>query len=160
MNKKIFMAINLTAILLLAVFFFFSSERAKSSNTDYDSLVNEFFNKVDSGDFNGAVDYIYSSNPWILKNSSDGIQNVKNKLSDLPALTGKFLSRELLGTEELTNKFIIVNYIVFTERQPFRFYFTFYRPGDNWMTYSFGFDDDLDEWLEEKAKVNCIWSDD
>jgi len=158
MNRKFYVVLNLTAILLLATFFFFTSETAKSSDTDYNSIINEFFNKMDKGEFSAGIDFIYSNNPWMVRISQDDIQKLKNQFSDLPELAGKYLGHEHLFTEEMTSQFVIVNHIVYMERQPFRFCFIFYKTGDVWKTNYFGYSDDMDEWLKEVAKSKYFWS--
>ena len=42
------------------------------------------------------------------------------------------------------------------ERQPFRFYFEFYRSDGKWAIYNFGFKDDIGDWASEKAKEDYV----
>ena len=46
-----------------------------------------------------------------------------------------------------------MEYFVAFERQPLRFSFQFYRAKDTWVTHSFEYRDDIDEWVKEKAKI-------
>ena len=79
-HKKIF-------LLLLALSMMPTCLSAHSRDTSYQEYIEGFFTRFDKGEYNEAIDYIYSSNPWInLK--SDQIAKLRNAFSNLPSLVG------------------------------------------------------------------------
>ncbi len=128
---------------------------AQLSDTSYQEIVTQFFAKVNAGEYNEAISYIYSSNRW-MNPQSDEIAKVRNGFANLPSLVGKFINYERLTTASITNDFVHLDYVVDFERQPFRFSFEFYRVNRKWITYYFGFRDDLGDWGSEKAKDNFL----
>ncbi len=76
------------------------------------------------------------------------MQNVKNQLVGIEQLVGAYNGFERIGEYEVTNRFAHVTYMALYDRQPVRFEFQFYRPREDWMTYSFAFDVGLDDEIE------------
>ncbi len=87
-----------------------------------------------------------------MKSKGDEVAKVRNTFQGMATMIGDFLGDELLVEEHMGQKFVHLNYVVYFDRQPLRFYFQFYKPKDTWVTYAFGFKDDIDDWLAEKAK--------
>ncbi|WP_209405780.1 hypothetical protein [Pseudozobellia sp. WGM2] len=46
-----------------------------------------------------------------------------------------------------------MSYLVKFDRQPIRFTFQFYKPYNQWRTHRFKYDGNVDEEIEESAKV-------
>jgi len=157
MKRRHLLLCLFSAAVLMGITVLLSGESATGSVPECDSIISTFFGKVEAGDFGGAIDFVYANNPW-MANKVDDIQSLKSQFMGLPQITGKYLGHEFMIEEEMTAKIIYVNHIVYMERQPLRFYFLFYKVNDQWMTYSFGYTDDLDEWIEEKIKTDYIYS--
>jgi hypothetical protein len=117
----------------------------------YENRIETFFAKMADGDLEGAVDYIYSDNPWI-SNKMEDIENVKKQFVSLPDLVGAYLNHARIVEEKLVGRYIYIQYFVSFQRQPVSFTFEFYKPDKEWMIFSFAFADDIDTWVEEKAK--------
>lgn len=124
---------------------------SQQSDKGYMGAVNQFFTLIQQGKYDEAVDHIYSTNPW-MKEMGDDIAKVKSGLSNLPSLAGEFLGYEKITEASIASGFMHLNYIVNYERQPIRFYFSFHKVHDKWITYAFGYKDDLGDWADEKAK--------
>jgi hypothetical protein len=129
----------------------------QSPDTGYKDMVNRFFVLFDEGKYSEAVSYIYSSNPWVQTKSED-VAKVQTGLSKLPSLMGTLINHEMLTEASIAGGFVHLDYIVNFERQPVRFYFEFHRANRKWITYSFGYQDDLDAWASEKAKSGYLYS--
>jgi len=117
----------------------------------FEDRIEIFFAKMADGDLEGAVDYIYSDNPWI-SNKIEDIENVKKQFVSLPELVGAYLNHIKIVEEKLAGRYIYIQYFVSFQRQPVSFTFEFYKPDKEWMIFSFAFADDIDTWVEEKAK--------
>lgn len=157
MKARNYAAILAITVILATGISFIHSHQASGTESNYNLLVDSFFEKMDSGAYGDAIDFIYSNNPW-MANKTDDIRQLKTQFRGLSDVTGKYLGHKFLLSEEMTDRFVFINHIVYMERQPIRFYFSFYKVGDNWTTYSFGYTDDIEEWIEEKAKTNFIYS--
>ena len=126
-----------------------------SLDNDFLSRIDEFFSKLQSANYEQAIDFIYSDNPWIAKKYDD-IQSVKDQFIGLPGLVGKYQNHTILIEEMVADRYIFLHYFVSFERQPVSFTFEFYKPDNKWMIYSFSFADDIDTWIEERAKRKFV----
>ncbi|WP_371195162.1 hypothetical protein [Glaciecola sp. SC05] len=121
----------------------------------YQKEIDKFFKLYEMGKVTEAVDSIYSTNKWMTQKTDD-IQNVKTQLQNLQALVGEYHGKEELGSEELKERLIYVSYLAMFERQPIRLEFVFYRPQEDWIIYSFSFDDTIDDELEDFSRKKII----
>ncbi len=117
----------------------------------YQGEIDNFFKLYESGKSLEAVDSIYSTNKWISQKSDD-VHNVKTQLQNLQSLVGKYQGKVLLGEEDIADRLTHVTYLALFERQPVRLEFVFYRPQEEWIIYSFSFDDDIDDELESVSR--------
>jgi hypothetical protein len=154
MNAKYLLLVALVLLASFGIALFANSQ--SSSSSDYKKRVESFFSKVKVGEYQGAIDYIYSGNPW-LSTKADEIQKIKSQFIGLPNLVGPYLGHELLSEESLAGRLVHIDYLVAFERQPIRFAFEYYKAKDDWMIYSFSYADDLDDWIKEKAKLDFIY---
>ncbi|MER2510951.1 MAG: hypothetical protein ABTQ25_00770 [Nitrosomonas ureae] len=120
--------------------------------------VEKFFELVKGKKYGESIDYIYSSNSWILKTKSDDISLVRSSFASLPQLMGGYSGFEKLAEEEIGTRYVHLEYIVFFERQPLRIYFSFYKPEKEWIIQTFGYQDNIDEWSTEKARNTYLYS--
>lgn len=109
----------------------------------FEGEIDKFFSLYEAGKFNEAVDAIYATNKW-MDQKSDDIHNVKVQLQNLNSLVGDYHGKVKLGEHGLTDRLVYVSYMVLYERQPVRMEFMFYRPVNDWIIYSFSFDDEID----------------
>ena len=115
-------------------------------------IIDDFFvaYKNDAGK---AVKDLYKTNLWT-ERIKDDIENIANKLNGFTLdFVGKYYGYELITTKKFSESFELYSYLVKYDRQPIRFTFTFYRPNDKWMLYSFQFDDSFSKEMEEAAKL-------
>jgi hypothetical protein len=146
------MKINLkvTSILFIALFLFKISGYTRSTPTEIVDTV--FKDYVKSGS-SIALDNLYSTNKWMTR-SADAIVNLKSQMEGLnDDYVGKYYGYELIVEKRLTESFVLLSYLVKYDRQPLRFTFQFYKPNDTWMIFSFQYDGNMDEEIEEAAKL-------
>lgn len=152
------MARKIIAIFVLAVLVLgnvAAGEEKGIVSDDYNRKIEEFFAKIKEGKVEDAVDFIYSENPWIIQNI-DAVQNLKNQMMGLDKMIGKYQAHEKLIEKKVADRFVYLYYFVAYERQPVRFIFEYYKAADRWTIYSFSFDADLVEEIEDLAKKDLL----
>ncbi len=125
---------------------------ARAQEAAYADIVDRFFALVQAGQTDEAVEFLYSSNPW-MQRAADAVEQVRAQLKGLPTLVGQLQGFELLQTKTLGTRFVYLSYMALYDRQPIRFIFEFYRPAEEWMTFGFSFDQDLDDDVEAAARL-------
>jgi hypothetical protein len=129
------------------------------SSFGYEKEIDKFFKLYESGKIIEAVDSIYSTNKWVV-NKQDDIQNVKTQMQNLQSLVGEYHGKVKLGKEDLENRLVYVSYLALFERQPVRLEFVFYRSKEDWIVYSFSFDDSIDDELIDYSRKKIVgWMD-
>jgi hypothetical protein len=117
----------------------------------YQDEIDKFFLAYEAGKISEAVDGLYQTNQWI-NPVGDEVVQVKSQLSSLQSLVGKNMGKELIATNNVKGRFVQVTYMLLYERQPVRAEFQFYKPKNDWVIYSFGFDTDFDDDIKAVAR--------
>lgn len=128
---------------------------AAASAGDYQPQIDQFFATLKAGKSNEALDALYATNKWMAR-SSDQVQNVKSRMASLEKLVGSLRAWEKLQDIQVGTRFAYVSYVVVYDRQPIRFEFEFYRPGDEWSVFGFSLDDKLDDDVEQAARAQLV----
>lgn len=118
-------------------------------------LVETFFEQYKNHGISVALDTLYSTNKWVNK-SQDMIVQLKSKMQmelENVDFIGEMHGYETIVIKSLNSSFKLYSYLVKYDRQPIRFTFQFYKPKDDWMIYSFQYDGELSNELEESAKI-------
>ncbi len=151
MGKRSFFLFVIVAMLVLA----YGIAGASDENDSYHDTINTFFEKLSTGNYADAINFIYADNPWFSAKSDD-VQKLKTQFIGLDKVVGDYLDNELLIEEKVASRFVFIQYFVAFGRQPLSFNFEFYKPKDKWLTFSFSYSDDIDQLIEEKAKSKFI----
>jgi len=124
-----------------------------SQDTPQD-LVDTFFETYQEKDIVEAVDYIFSTNPW-MSQGEDVVTILKNQINTqlTEDVVGKYYGHEVMTTKTIGESVVYVTYLVKYDRQPIRFTFIFYKPDEEWRIHKFSYKDGLDDELEESGKV-------
>lgn len=141
---------KLKPILLLILFTVSPIILAQSTPKD---IAANFFVKYESDGASAAIDQLYKTNKW-MERATDAITKLKNQLEGLKEdYVGEYYGYELIGTKKLAESYMLMSYLVKFNRQPIRFTFQFYKPNDKWVIYSFKFDANIDDEIEESSKL-------
>jgi hypothetical protein len=117
-----------------------------------DDIINTFFKEYAKTP-SKAVEDIYATNPWTAR-IKDGIEAMKQEVNKYTVdYVGKYYGYELITKKQLSESFILYSYMVKYDRQPMRFIFKLYKPNDRWTLFSLDIDSDLDDELEQAAKI-------
>lgn len=148
------MRIGTALLLLLGVL---ADQAAYGQNLTPDELIRAFFTTYETGRAGAAIDQLYASNtPEWLAQIQGSIDEVRTKFEGLNEIVGKYYGKEKLLEESLGECFRTIIYLVRYDRQPIRFTFQYYRPGDRWRLYGFSYDDDLPAEQEERLRQRLI----
>jgi hypothetical protein len=113
-------------------------------------VIDNFFKKYKiSAD--SAVDYLFGTNKYF--SNPAGIAQLKGKLDSLRQSLGGFIGHELIVEKTASPSLVLYSVLVKHEIQPVRFTFIFYRPHSDWVFYRFLFDDQMDQEMEDGAKI-------
>ncbi|MDX2130023.1 MAG: hypothetical protein SFU91_13400 [Chloroherpetonaceae bacterium] len=120
--------------------------------TTPEELINSFFKEY-SKNTNKALDDLYATNPWTSR-IKDGIEKIKKDVNGfIVDYVGKYYGYEPITKKQFSDSFVLYSYLVKYERQPMRFTFEFYKPNDKWILYSFKYDTEFDDEIEQAAKL-------
>lgn len=139
------MKILITLLVMLASVTF-------AQTNSYQAEIDAFFSLLEKGKPSEAIQRIYESNAWMNMKTED-IQRVDQQLRNTLEIVGEYCGKDHLAETKMKEKFIHIIYVAYYERQPLRFQFEFYKPKDQWMIYSFAFDGDIDDDIEEITKL-------
>lgn len=137
-------------ILLITVFAILCINSFAQNSPD--AIIKTFFDAYAKNP-SKAVEDIYATNPWTAR-IKDGIENMKNEVSGYTNdFVGKYYGYELITKKQLSESFILYSYMVKYDRQPIRFVFELYKPNDKWTLFSFKIDSNIDDEIEQAAKL-------
>ncbi len=154
MRKHLLLAVVTLALLVV---FTGLNVQATDPGTDYHPVIDTFFQKVQEGEGEEAIEYIFATNPWI-DPQSDAVVNLKSQFTQLPDLVGQYNDHQLLVEKVVAERFAYVAYFVAYDRQPIRFEFEFYKSKEEWLGYSFSFDAELDTEIENSGRQEALRS--
>lgn len=115
-------------------------------------IITEFFKNLENNP-SLAFDNIFSSNNWFAENRTT-VENVKKQyISFVPEL-GNYIGFEKITEKQVTERFYIVSYFAYYERQPMRIIFILYKPNEKWQLQNLSFDDNYSDELKEYLKMD------
>ena len=136
-------------ILIISLFF---CNHIFCQNTTVESLLNTFFEEYKKSP-ETAVENLYKNNVWTSRSTDDILNLIKQIASLNEDFVGKYCGYEFIQKKQLNNSLVVLSYMVKYERQPLRFNFKFYKPKDEFIFFSFKFDSNVDDELEEANRI-------
>lgn len=116
------------------------------------ALIDTFFVTYEK-DAGKAVKELYATNKWTerVKDDIDKVIATVNGFTE--SYMGKYYGYEIITKKKFSESFELYSYLIKYDRQPIRFIFKFYKPNDKWVLYSYALDDNLDDEIQEAAKL-------
>jgi hypothetical protein len=108
-----------------------------------EDVLEPFFDSFDQSP-DQAIEYIFSTNPYINQNQK-GIDNIKERLNTSRKLLGEYYGEELTKIQSVGDSFVKYSYMLKYDRQPVKLDIVLYRPNDKWLLYTMQFDDKLNK---------------
>jgi hypothetical protein len=115
-----------------------------------DQLNSEFFKLHKQKGSGASLDYLAATSQWIDKNDWNGL---KTKLANHVAQFGKYCSYEPIGKKTIGKNYVQYYFLANYERQPVRFFITYYKPTTKWQMQVFEYDFDLGSGLKEASSA-------
>jgi hypothetical protein len=97
-----------------------------------ESISSVFFQKLEQSGSVDAVDYIYSTNPYIMDDTAR-INKTRNEFKSLEKTRGNYCGYELISKEETSASFITYSYLVKYEKAPLIVDIFYYKPKQLWQ---------------------------
>lgn len=131
----------LTALAVLA-----AAAPAAAQSSDYHAISDRFFELVAEKKPTEAIDYVFGTNPWLLK-IPDQVANVRGQFSNLESLVGAYVDHEAMVDSQISSRYAYMYVLANYERQPIKVEFHFYKPKDEWVLLNFFFNSDISDEL-------------
>jgi hypothetical protein len=119
--------------------------------TGVTTYIDKFFKTYEKDGTSRAIINIFKTNPLV---DSTSLRGLIAKIDTTRALIGLYIGKELIVQRKASNSLVLYSYLVKHQNQPVRFTFMFYKPKNDWVIYRLYFDDQVDNELEESAKIN------
>lgn len=113
--------------------------------------IDKFFKTYEKDGTSRAIINIFKTNPQV---DSTSLRGLIAKIDTTRALIGMYEGKELIVQRKASNSLVLYSYLVKHQNSPVRFTFMFYKPKNDWVIYRLYFDDQVDNELEESAKIN------
>ena len=119
--------------------------------TGVTTYIDKFFKTYEKDGTSRAIINIFKTNPQV---DSTSLRGLIAKIDTTRALIGLYEGKELIVQRKASNSLVLYSYLVKHQNSPVRFTFMFYKPKNDWEIYRLYFDDQVDNELEESAKIN------
>lgn len=143
------MKANQTLFILIIGILISCSEKTKTRVSEPERIANMFFETYKSKGPNEAVKSLLPTNKYISIQDAD---TIGFKLENLSKDLGDFQGYELLRERSYGKGITYLVYIGKYSRQPLRFNFKFYNPGNGWRIQNFSYETDFLDELDETIK--------
>lgn len=145
--KKIFLS-------LCAVMLFVCAQKARAQEQTPADISKKFFELYATKPMD-AIDQLFGD---VKKNKqvNDDITAIKKNLKATIDQDGDYYGYEPITEKGVGNTVKLLSYIVKYDKQPVRFVFVFYKPKDAWKIYTFQFNTNLDDELNNAAGVDLL----
>ena len=137
-------------ILILTIGTLFScTNNNKSEISEPAKIANSFFKTYGTEGPNEAIKRLLPTNKYISSRDTDSLGI---KLQRLSKDLGDFQGYELIGERAYGKGITYLAYVVKHSRQPLRFNFKFYDPGNGWRIQNFSYELEFLDELDETVK--------
>ena len=145
------MWMKIMAILIAAVALLFSCSGQKKVHSEVvEKTIHDFFDTYAAKGPTEALNALLPTNPYITQDVTD---SVTVRLGRLTKDMGKFEGFEKINENSYGESIVMFTYLVKYSRQPLRFNFKFYKPGDVWKLHHFTYEADFLNELDEAARA-------
>jgi hypothetical protein len=145
--------VTVTPSLRLCICVLLSMTVVQSASIDmgYQAIVDKVFRDISETKGSEWLASLYRTNPYN-DTFQEGINRLKSSYESIEPILGKYRGRTLILKREVGDRVVYLYYLVAFDREPVRFEFLFYRPGDKWFIHDFSFNDKITDDIRELAK--------
>jgi hypothetical protein len=140
-------------ILLITFLTFISCGKNKDDIkqiSEPEKIVDTFFNNYKREGPRGAINRLFPTNKYISERDADSLGiKLERLITDLGDFQGHEKIKESTYGKGITSLVYVVKY----SRQPLRFNFKFYQPGNGWRIQNFGYEVEFLDELDETSRA-------
>ena len=129
--------------LVFAILLFIPALTMNAQENTYQGVIDKFFSIYQNDGPEKAIDYIFSTNPYLEPNSEQ-VTAIKLKLATAVAVIGDYYGFDPVSVKELGPSMAVGSYMVRYKRQPLFFTFILYKPDKLWQIQTLRFDDKIE----------------
>lgn len=126
------------------------SSAEKQEISEPEKIVQDFFKTYNTHGPVEALGTLLPTNKYITKEVAD---SVAIKLKNLTLDLGDFQGVEKITETHYGTSLVLITYLVKYSRQPLRFNFKFYQPGNGWRMQNFSYEVDFLDEMDETVKA-------
>jgi hypothetical protein len=151
-NIKIFnnMKMKIVAALLVIACFSVKNNLIFAQEKPED-ITGHFFELFQAKGSDAAFDYAWSTNKWLITDTVSTHEK-KEQFKKGIALLGPYFGNELIEKVNLTESYVLFNYLLRFDRQPLKITFILYKPNQKWQILEMKFDVKLGDDIESRVK--------
>lgn len=153
--KRKYISIGGGLIVAILIIVFSTGLTDSSSIEERESpeyLIEKFFKDYKNNSDKAVNNLMNTNSNYIDINNSDNVE-LKNQLEELKLSLGKYYGNDPLTTNHLTSNLILYTYLANHDLQPLRFKFVFYRAEIQWRLFSFKFDLEYTDEINETSNL-------
>ncbi len=114
-----------------------------------EDITNHFFELFQEKGSDVAFDYAWSTNKWLIADTIS-TRDTKTKFKKGIAMLGKYYGFELIDKINLTDSYVLFDYLLKFDRQPLKISIILYKPDLAWQIIDLKFDPKLTDDIESK----------
>lgn len=144
---------NVLIVILVLSMYSCTGNKSNSVPEENNQLIKMFFLSYSQKGVVDAMNYLYSTNEWIIATDSVSVKTV-SQLQSLSKELGNYVGYEILRKEKIGKSMYFYSSLVKYERQPLRFNFILYYSKDKWRFQEFQFDSNVTSEIQELANIS------
>lgn len=144
------MKLKITAALLAIACISFYNNSLVAQEKPEDITIH-FFELFQEKGSDVAFDFAWSTNKWLITDTIS-TRDTKTKFKKGIAMLGKYYGYELIEKINLTDSYVLIDYLLKFDRQPLKISFILYKPDLSWQIIDLKFDPKLTDDIESKRK--------
>jgi len=137
------------ALLTIACILLFNNSLVAQEKPE--DITTHFFELFQEKGSDVAFDYAWSTNKWLITDTIS-TRDTKTKFKKGIAMLGKYYGYELIEKINLTDSYVLFDYLLKFDRQPLKISFILYKPDLSWQIIDLKFDPKLTDDIESKRK--------
>jgi len=118
-------------------------------------FISNFINIYGKYGVDSSLNFIYSTNKWVLQEHQAELQDIKEQLNGLVLNLGNYYGSVIIKKINLKDRYVGYSILMRYERQPLRFILNLYKPDNLWQLQSFQYDSNVGD--EIKNSMNLSW---
>jgi len=118
-------------------------------------IVEQFFYIFQNVSCDSAINYIFSTNKWMVVSQSL-VDDIKKNLKRATSVLGPYYGYEVITKKYIGSSFVTMDYMLKYDKLPIKFSFILYKPDNKWQIHNVNFTDKFEKDFEDAPNVKAI----